>query len=184
MTDPLFVADLDTLKLKVRMKGVPESNMEALAILDECILQARISFYRRLGSDRVSELVALVFNENPTTDDEILRALANTVEVRLVVCCLAQALPHAFLDASGSICSTWNEEAPLRENPVAKREDYLEHCINQIEEDMQILAGSEEIGDEMNIQVFDGSPGCPAPHVGTSLDPYHNRRRRHFGGLL
>lgn len=175
MTDPLFVADLDTLKLKVRMKGVPDSNTEALAILDECILQARIQFYRRLGSERVAQLVALPFNMNPTTDDEILRALANTVEVRLVVCCLAQALPHAFLDASGSLCSRWNEEAPLRETPATQREDYLEHCINQIEEDMQLLAAEEEIGDEVDIQVFDGTPECPAPQVGKSLTPWSSR---------
>lgn len=183
MTDPLFVADLDTLKLKVRMKGVPASNMEALAILDECILNARISFYRRLGTTRVAALVALPFNENPTTEDEILRALANTVEVRLIICCLVQSLPHAFLDAAGNLCSRWNEEAPLRETPTATRDDYLEHCINQIEEDMQLLAGSEDIGDEDGIQTFDGSPDCPAPHVGTSLNPHHRRGGNHFGGL-
>ncbi len=176
MTDPLFVADLDTLKLKVRLAGLPASNQEANCILDQCILDARIKFYQDLGTDRVAELLAITYNPNPTTDDEITRALANSLEIRLVRCCLSRALPHAFMDASGNLCARWNEEAPIRENPESKQEDYMEHCLRMIDEDMRALDTSPD--NDGTLQVFDGTPDCPAPKVGTSLQPYNRSRRQ------
>lgn len=176
MTNPLFVADLPTLKSLLRMTEVPSDSTDALAILDEGILRARLQFYRRLGTTRVGQLLAITFEENPTTEDEVLRALANTVEVKLVLCHLLERLPNTWMDASGDIHKRWNEEAPVRERSPAEIIDQLSSCRDQIEEDMQILAGEEQVGDEELIQTFDGTPDCPAPRVGRSLLGSTDRR--------
>lgn len=169
MTNPLFVADLPTLKSLLRMTEVPSDSTDALAILDEGILQARLQFYRRLGTTRVGQLLAITYDANPTTEDEVLRALANTVEVKLVLCHLLRRLPNTWMDASGDIHKRWNEEAPVRELSPTQILDRLAACQNEIEEDMQILAGEEQVGDEELIQTFDGTPDCPTPRVGRTL---------------
>lgn len=176
MTDPLFVADLDTLKSKLRLTELPDSS-SAVGILDEVILVSRLKFYRRLLNDRVATLVALPFNANPTTEDEILRALANVVEVKLVRCELLRRLPTTFMDSSGDVNERWNEEAPVREQGVFEAEQEILRCEEEIEADMRILEGDQSLGSECRIQSFDGSPVCPRPDLGATI-------RRSQNGLI
>lgn len=178
MTDPLFVQDLDTLKKLCRLSGVPASREDTLAILDEAILNARLEFSRRLGKQRVADLVALTFNPNPTTDDEVFRALANIVETNLVYVQLLRKLPNLFMDSSGAAQRIWNEEAPFRERGGNPLEREIQRRNDQIEEDMEILAAEESIPDETTIKTFDGSRTHRAPRPGDSLRPFHNRCRR------
>lgn len=171
MTNPLFVADLDTLKAKVRLAELPSASA-ANAILDEVILVSRLDFYRRLGKERVDYLLAITFNENPTTEDEVLRALANAVEVKLVRCHLLRRLPTTFMDASGEVNKVWNEEAPVRELGVLEAEREIERCESEIEADMQLLEGDSTIGDDCShVQAYDGTPNFCPPRPGDTIRP-------------
>jgi hypothetical protein len=178
MTDPLFVADLATLKKSVRLSGVPDSREDTLAILNEAILKARLDFNRRLGQQRVSQLAAIAFTENPATEDEILRALAGQVETKIVYVQLLRKLPNLFMDASGAAQRIWNEEAPFRERGPTTLDKEIHRLENEIEEDMEVLAEDEAMPDETTIKTFDGSRTTPAPRPGGSLRPIHNRCRR------
>lgn len=169
MTDPLFIADLATLKTQLRLSGVPASATDTNEIINQAILHARLAFYRRLGGQRVTTLLAIGFVDNPTTDDEILRAIANQTEATLVMCYLLRHLPHAWMDASGDINKRWNDEAPFREVGTEQVAERVTACESAIEENMQLLDGSEDIGDEVSIQTFDGTPDCPTPRIGLSL---------------
>lgn len=169
MTDPLFVADLATLKQLLRLTGVPASATDTLAILDEAILRARLAFYRRLGEQRVGVLAALTFEPNPTTSDEVIRALANTVEVKLVYQELLRRLPNAWMDASGDINRRWNEEAPFRERTSFDAKEEILRLHNEIEEDMQMLAAEEAVGEESDLRAYDGTPTFIPPRPGGSL---------------
>lgn len=178
MTNPLFVADIDTLKAAVRLTGVPASRTDTLAILNEAILKARLDFNRRLGEQRVSFLVGITYNENPTTEDEILRALANQVETNIVYVQLLRKLPNVFMDASGGAQRIWNEEAPFRERGPTTLDKEIHRLENQIEEDMEVLSLDEAIPDETTIKTFDGTPTHLGPRPGASLRPFRNRCRR------
>jgi len=169
VTDPLFVADLATLKQLLRLTGVPASAADTLAILDEAILKSRLYFLRRLGADRVAALVAMTFEENPLTADDAVRALANTVEVKLVYSELLRRLPAAFMDASGDLNRRWNEEAPFRERSSFDAKAEILRLHDEVEEDMQILAGEEAVGEESDIRTFDGTPTFTPPRPGDSL---------------
>lgn len=171
MTNPLFVADLNALKGKLRLAQLPTSSA-ANDILDEVILVARTDFYRRLGPTRVGQLLAISFNENPTTEDEVLRALANVVEVKLVRCHLLRRLPTAFMDASGQVNKTWNEEAPVRELGVLQAQEEIERCQQEIERDMELLEGEQTIGDECRVKSFDGTPNFQRPQLGATVRPW------------
>ena len=178
MTNPLFVADLDTLKLRLRLSDISSKNDDALAILDEGILNARIAFWSRLGEERVGELVAITYNENPGTEDEILRALANTTEVKLVWCFLLERLPHAWMDSSGDLDRRWNEEAPFRETSATDLEEKLERCRAEIAEAMDLLSGDDDLGDACRIKTLIVSPKKCPPKPGDSLRRPTRRRYR------
>lgn len=181
MTDPLFIADLPTLKALMRLTGVPDSRGDTLAILDEAILNARLEFYRRLGEQRVSALVATTFVPNPTTADDILRALANVVEADLVYVQLLRKLPNLFMDASGAAQRVWNEEAPFRERGGTPLDKEINRRLDKIEENFQMLAEEESLAEESTIKTFDGTPTHRPPRPGDTLrTTKHCGRRRIF----
>lgn len=180
MAIPLFIADEATLKTKLRLSAVPASATDTEAIFDEAILRARVRFYRELGVARTNIIVALPFTDTPVTEDEVIRALANTVEVKMVYCELLRLLPNTFMDASGDVNSRWNEEAPTRERGGFEMSDELRRCEDEIRNGLQELA-DPDLGDCDIVQVFDGTPTNvgefgSAPRVGLSLHPFPRRR--------
>lgn len=174
MAAPLFLADEAALKTRLRLSAVPASALDTEAIIDEAILRARIRFYTDLGATRTNVLVALSFTETPTTDDEILRAICNTTEVKLVYCELLRLLPNTFMDASGDVNSRWNEEAPTRERGSFDLDTELARCENEVVEAMMLLAAPNATNCD-EVQTFDGVADCPAPRVGLSLQPRFRR---------
>jgi hypothetical protein len=167
-TAPLFVADLDTLKDKLRFTNLP-SDSAALPLLNEAILSARLAFYRRLGDTRTNALAATSFVENPASAAQVLRAIANTTEVKMVRVRVMRTLPVLFQDASGGALKEWNEEAPFREAGMSSLDMEIKRLEDEIEEDMQILEGEEDQGAERAWRVFDGTRDCAAPQIGDSL---------------
>jgi len=168
MAQPLFVADEATLKTKLRLSAVPATALDTEAIFDEAILRARLRLYAFLGIARVNVLLATPFTEQPTTDPELMRARANVVEVKIVKCLLMEMLPHTFMDASGDVDHRWNEEAPTRENSQGELEAALLRCENDILADLIVLKDDDADGG-CDMQVYDGTPDCPAPAIGLSL---------------
>ncbi len=173
---PLFLADLATLKSRLRLSGVP-SGQDAEKIVYEGILRARLAFYRRLGPARVAVLRAISYDENPTDNDSLLRALANTVEVKLVHSTLLDLLPTMFMDGGGNTLEVWNEEAPVRRNDtpeVTKR-----RLLDEIEADMEILSGDLQFGEETSWQVTTNVPDTDPPLPGDTA--YGNPPTNVFG---
>lgn len=174
MAAPLFVADESTLKERLRLSAVPASALDTEAIIDEAILRARLRFYRDLGAARTNVLVALPFTELPTTEDEVLRALATTTEVQLVRCELLRLLPNTFMDASGDVNARWNEEAPIRERGSMEMEDEIRRCEQEVAQAMIELADSSGVECE-DLYTWDGTPDLQTsfppntPRVGLSL---------------
>jgi len=169
VNDPLFVATLADLLERLRLAGVPTAASSTNAIIDEGVLRARLQFYRRLGEWRVNYLLAIPFNLNPTTEDGVLRALANSVEVDLVRCELMQRLPMAFMDSSGDVNKRWNEEAPFRERGPLDPSSQIKAIKNRLEEDFQMLAGEEGLATEVHLKSFTIEPATAPPRPGDSL---------------
>ena len=160
---PLFTT-LGVLKAKLRMTNLPATG-DVNAILDQAVSDTRLDFYRRLGVSRVAILVALSSTSTPTTEDEVLRSLAESVEAKSVRFNLMCVLPYAWKDQSGNINSQWNEEAPFRDMSGEEVRTEKARLAEQIEESFQVLAAEDVIGDESDMRVFDGTPttGPPAP---------------------
>lgn len=174
MAAPLFVASEAALKERLRLTAVPGTAGDTDAIIDEAVLQARVRFYTELGVARVNELVALSFTETPTSDDGILRATANTTEVKMVYCILLRSLPNTFMDASGDVGSRWNEESPTRERGGSELDDELKRCENEVVANLMLLAAPNNTNCDA-VQTYDGTPvrqtSFPpnTPRIGLSL---------------
>lgn len=173
----LFVADDDTIRRRLRLSAVPDSSEDTLAIINDAIARARLTFYRRLGRQRVTELLAITEVATPTTEDEVLRSVASHCEIKIVRSILIQELPMGFMDASGDLNRRWQEEALVRERPRSEREREALRLQEDIEQDMQMLeADDETLGDERTIQTFLSTPSEAAPLPGDSILPGASRR--------
>jgi hypothetical protein len=175
----LFAASDADVKARLRLSSVPSSATDTAAIIDEAILGARLEFHRRLGQTRVNRLLAFAVVAAPSSDEEVLRALAAQTEVKLVRVQLLRELPNAFMDASGDLNKRWNEEAPFRERPRSDREREIVRLHEEIEQAMQMLARDEgeSPGDERSVFTFDGTPEDPSeiPLPGDTMIPFRRR---------
>jgi hypothetical protein len=162
-TTPLFNASTAILVKRLRLTGVA-AGRAAEALILEGMLRARLAFYRRLGAARVAALVAVAYEENPDSADEVIRALANTVEVKLVHVHLLDTMPTMFMDGSGKSQEIWNEEAPFRQGQTP--ESTKVRLREEIEADMAVLALETELGDEGNWQITNNEPEEDPPFPG------------------
>jgi hypothetical protein len=163
-TAPLFIADLATLKPKLRLSGVPTTS-DADDIINEAILVARQKFYRELGVSRVAALIALPFNENPTTENQILRAVANSTEVLMVRCELMRTMPMMFMDGNTQQDQIMQDEALFRDTTSAQLEQMKLQCELEIQQNLDLLIGDEDLASETTIRV--DTPGVSQPVVDT-----------------
>lgn len=167
-TTPLFVASQAELKTQLRLE-FSDNNSGAAALFNQCVLHARLEMVRRLTLARVQTLQATAFVEDPTTDAQYLRAIANQTEMLMVKCHALKSFRVAFMDASGDAKLRWNDEALTREiGSDEGLEMQLQCCRDQIEANIASLDGGS-LGKERRSQVFDGSPECKAPKVGDSV---------------
>lgn len=167
-TNPLFSADLVQLKKDLRLSGA-NAGGDFEAIYETAVLQARIGFNTRLGPARVAELVAINYTPNPTTENDILRALARVCEVRWVRLILIDLLPTIWMDASGQAQQNYNEEAAFRSTDTDQRGDIRAHSLAEIEAWLAILAGEVKMGDaDIGAHVFIQDRPNPTPVPGES----------------
>lgn len=110
---PLFVADLPTLKESLRLGRIIDEDAAA-PILYDAMLRARTMLIRTLGDGPVANLAALPTTDSPTTRQEVQKVEAEQLEVVLVKRFLISDLPTAFMDDSGGMIDTYNQEAPFR----------------------------------------------------------------------
>ncbi|MFG0317079.1 MAG: hypothetical protein ACF8XB_07400 [Planctomycetota bacterium JB042] len=159
-TPPLFVEDLETLKAELRLNGIA-SDADAGAILNSAILEVRLGLIRELTKSRIDTIRETAFNEEPSTNEEVLRALGNTVETTWVRIVLMDTLPSLFLDSSGDAEQVWNEEGLFRGESTATLDDKRRRLWRKVQEDLELLRGDESIGAETSVRATTLEPDPP-----------------------
>lgn len=171
---PLFVADAAKLKKKLRLSGAPTDGA-ADELIEEARLNARLRFYEELGAARVGELLAITEVALPATDDQVLRSLASTTEIKLVRHELLATMPSLFQDGSADQEEKWNEEAIFRGMDAEQLEALRSRLADEIEEALAILAGQVASTPKVRASTIDpGAPReleYPPPVPFGSLDP-------------
>jgi len=166
---PLFVADMTTLKARLRLSGAAQS--DALAQIDEAVEWVRVALYdeeRGLGLTKVNEILAVAYVENATTSADLVRTQANNLEQIYVRLRLLKVLPMLFMDASGSTHDTWNEE-PLTRKGQRALEKEIEALQKEVEEAIADLLGDTDSTGKLSVVVFE--PDTVQPRPGDSIRP-------------
>lgn len=165
---PLFVTDLATLKSRLRLSGAAATDADAM--IQQAVMDVRLGFFRRLTQTRCAVLVGYTHTDTPATDTEILRALAESTEVKWVRLFAMRTLPTAFLDGV-AMNQVWQQEAPFRAALPADLAGERLALENEIAENLTILAGDQGIGTESTISTSVIGPKCAAPPVGQEIYP-------------
>lgn len=173
MQNPLFVPSYASLLKKLRLSAIAADPIpqDVIDIVDEAIINARMSFIERLSIPRIDKIVADggSYTTTPSTNEAFLLTLAASTEVKLVRCELLYTLPQAYMDASGDLLKRWNVEAPFREMDVRDVEAARLALDAQIEKAMEFLEGQDAVAAESLVNTWNGTPLDPTPRLGDSL---------------
>ncbi len=132
--DPLYNASKESLLNRVRMATADDT--QTLALIDQTITEVRLGFYRKLTKERATLIAGYSLVDNPTSDQEILKAGAAYTEALWVTLLLAQRLPHLFMDNSASVGDAWNDEQLTRDT---MKKEYLDALKASVDEGIAML---------------------------------------------
>lgn len=127
--EPLFNADRDTLLKRVRIETADDE--QTLKLVDQAMSEVRIGIYRAITSARATTIAGYSLVDNPTTDEEVLRATGANTEANWLTWILAQRLPCLFLDNRASTQDNWNEEQLTRD--ASGLQEFLDDLKAQID---------------------------------------------------
>jgi hypothetical protein len=165
---PVFVADLDTLKEELRLSGIPtDGNSEDL--LQQAIRDVRLSFWRKLGDSRIRTIKNWTLVDDPSTNQQYLRHLANQTEIKWVKWYLTWTLPMLFMDDSGDIDMRWNQDPTFRKATSRDLDKLRKELWDEILENLDLLSGDEDAESETSIYVKTFGPVPKPPPIGSSL---------------
>lgn len=170
---PLFVATMDLLRSKLRLSGVATTT-DAFEQIEEATLEVRAGFIRRLGLTRVTTLVGYSSSETPSTENESLRLIAEITEVKWVRCTLLRTMTTMFLDGSGDALQNYHDEAAFRDSAPFEREREIKRLKDEIEENLQLLEGSDSIGSESTGHADTIGPDTAPPKPGETVFTYES----------
>lgn len=148
---PLFVASTTILKQRLRLSGVKESGEY---LIEDALEWSRATFYRRLGVSRVATLVSYSYAENPTSENGILRTIANQVEIKIVRQQLLRTMTTLQRDGGAQAMELWNAEGIFRGKSPDEIQAEIKRLDTEIEDAFDLLTGEDEtVGDETSIRV-------------------------------
>ena len=154
---PLY-NDLTVLKQRIRMND--SSDTETLTVIDQVIRDVRINFYSRLTAARALEIAALTTSDNPETDDEILRAAAETAEVYWVQYKLICILPVMTIETQFAIRNNFDDV------PLTRDSEGLLHFRGCLWNSIERLLGQLAIPEVTNTGDFKSSSiGAAVPVI-------------------
>jgi len=127
--EPLYNVKADVIE-QLRMTDTTDD--DTLSMIDQAIRDVRLSFYKRLTPARAQEIAALSSVENPTTTDEIVRAVAEVTEVYWVMHRLICILPTMYVETAHAIQDSFDDVPITRDSESLQR--FLICLWNRIEE--------------------------------------------------
>ena len=139
--EPLFNADLETLLNRVRIETADDA--QTLALIYQSVNEVRLGFYSKLTTARALTIAGYPLEDNPTSDNAILRSTGANTEALWVTWLLAQRLPWTSMDNSASTADAWNDEQLTRD--AKGLQEFLDALKLQIDEG---IASLEEPPDE------------------------------------
>ena len=157
--EALFNATYEDLLKRARIETAEEE--QTVALVNMSVSEVRIGFYKTLGSDRVAEIQGYALVENPSTDEEILRADAANIEALWLTYLLLPRLPNLFMAGGSLVNQNWNEEPLTRDSE--NLQEFLDRLKEQIDSGLSDLV--EDPDDYQSQTVRASSIGADEPYL-------------------
>lgn len=154
--DPLFHDDLEGLKSALRLSGSDEKG-DVQTVIEDCVRGFKVWLIQRAGFTVVSDLQAVVYTDDPTTELEARRMAARVLEVKWVWCECLTRLQTMFADASGAAFQEFNDQGVWRQLDEIGRIRILRQCQREVEDLYNFVSGCQGIGETESVQCFDGT---------------------------
>lgn len=154
--DPLYIptrqAVLDSMRLTDAV------NTPAMTAVDNAIKSARVRFYKALGAARATAISGYAHADAPTSENDIVRANAEGLELKMIRMELLRTMPTAMLD-SGAGRDRWNTEGILNDPGIANDAE-INRLESEIATGLADLEGDDE-EDDSGLGVATIGPECP-----------------------
>jgi len=157
--EALFNASYDDLLKRARIESANDE--QTVALVNMSVSEVRIGFYKTLGATRVSEIIGYALVDNPSTEEQILRADAANIEALWLTYLLLPRLPTTFMAGGHTVNQEWNEE-PLTRDAESSQE-YLDKLKEQIDSGLSDLV--EDPDDYQSQNVRASSIGAEEPYL-------------------
>jgi len=157
--EALFNESYIELLERVRIETATED--QTVALVNMSVSEVRIGFYKTLGSDRVAEIISYPLVENPSTDEEILRADAANIEALWLTYLLIPRLPQLFMAGGHMVNQLFNEEPLTRDAEVSQ--EFLDRLKEQIDSGLSDLV--EDPDDYQSQTIRASSIGADEPYL-------------------
>lgn len=146
---PVFLSRT-VLETRLRVQKAQQDGAEGQ--IDNAIKKVRNNLYSALGVTRMTELLAIASEENPTTANGILRSTAEEVEVDWVRKELLMTMPVLLADGAGGVDQAYNEDGLTRNASLADLEKICEQLEANIQDGLEEIQGSEGLNLRGNVQ--------------------------------
>lgn len=171
---PLFILDMNKLKKSLRLSAAKLT--DCLVQIDDAVQEVRYGFFDALGPARIATILTYPSDDNPTTDQGVMRLKANSIELKWVRMILLRIMPVLFKDASADVVEQWNQEALVRNTTASDTSREIQRLQNEINDALIDLVG-DKAPDAGTMSVTCIGPKVPPPLPGASVWP--SLRGRH-----
>jgi hypothetical protein len=156
---PLFAPTRKRLVDALRLRGVPEDGA-AQQLIDESLRLVRTAMFRRIGREGCEKILTYAYKDNAQTDQDYIRLLASTTEIKWVRLELMRIMPMMFVDGNPTN-QIWQDEAAFRSAGVSQVEKEIRRIQSEIDEAVAVLAGETPIDENArtSVRVFEPENG-------------------------
>lgn len=178
--NPLFHDDLEDLKKALRLSGA-DAKADVQGVVEDCVRGFKVWLVQRAGFTVITELQAVTYTDEPSTELEARRLAARILEVKWVWVECLKRLQTLFADASGSAFQQFNDQGVWRQLDAIDRISLLRDANREIEDLYCFVVGDKGIGEADSVQVFDGTTcETEAYFPGGSAFPWLGKFRGNF----
>ena len=140
-SDTLFISDVATLKKVLRISAI--SDADSLKLIELAIKKARTELYQYLGTSSITTILTYSSTDTPSTDDEIIRSVAEYLEIILTKRELLKHLKSTSFENS-SASEQWNDSPFVRELSYSDITEELQMLENEIEYSVEQITEGEK----------------------------------------
>lgn len=140
--NPVFYESREALLQTMRLdKNCPGSTKEEL--LDQILMSVRARIYSCFGADRIGQIKSVPHTDDPNTDAQYTRSIAETMEFKMASKEAYLLLSAVFIDGGQADLAGWGTDAPYLVASTEQRLQLTDRLEVEIQKHIEALGGCQ-----------------------------------------